>query len=654
MREPETFDAFYARTVSGVTSQMHVLAGGDPQADHAIREAYAQAYQQWYEVSGYRDPERWVLDAAKEAFDRRRAQPTAVPQAPDSGTWPGMYRPRAGAGPRAGDGDASLTGRGNGALGRPENPYPANPYQPPAPQPTSALADGTPGVGPAWPGPDTAWPGAATAWPGAGPAWPGSGPAMAGAAGADPAAGAGPAWPPQPVPSTVGSGSPGVTSPGWRSWPGQAGGSRQLITIVAVIALLVVGGVAYLAFGRGKASPSASTGPTAPLTKHTGPRMLPAGHTGTLASVPWSIVRSGWTLADFSTGQPTPGGQPTGGSTTTFLVDPEGGKYEIYQWPAGSNPQLLAWSGDTEHALFVGNGGYQLLTLHGLPGSGQVVPLDIPAGVTVAGFTRPDGTNILAVRQGPLFNKLQRFSLAGQLQPPGTIADMPRRSVQGTLQGSCASSICGALSSPTGIYAVWGLRGDEMQLVSNAGGLIRRLHVPGSGNPPSCTPVSWWNQDTILADCSAPSAVGLQLRLWLVPDDGATPTPLTLASGSPSGVGFFTGAWQAAGHVYATTTSGAACSGAPSGPGGLAIMNVSQGTPAQLTVPGSTGNYSNVVGSSDGRLLVLAQTNCPVSSSLLWLNPLTGATQSLLQAPADQAGVTAAVTWGLGPTATAG
>ncbi len=617
MRQPETFDAFYARTVSSVTSQMHALAAGDPQADHAIREAYARAYQQWYEVSGYRDPAGWVLDAAKEAFERRRAQPAGPPPPSDSGTWPGMYRPRAGAGSRVPDSEGAVTGRGNGASGRPENPYEAAPYQAAAAQPTAALAGGAAGAGTAWPA----------------------------------GAGADPAWPLEPT-AGPGSDSPADAVPGSRSRPGQAGGNRRLIAIVAVIALLVVGGVAYLAFGRSGASPSASTGPTAPVTKQTAPRMLPAGHTGTLTAVPWSIVRSGWTLADVSTGQPNPGGQPTGGSTTTFLVDPEGGKYEIYQWPSGSNPQLLAWSGSTDSALFAGSGGYQLLTLHGLPGGGQVVPLTLPSGVSAAGFTRPDGLNILAVRQGPVFNKLQRYNLSGQLQE--TLATDVRRPVQGTLPSVCASSICGALSSPTGIMAVWGLRGDEMQLVSNAGGLIRRLHVPGSGNPPSCVPVSWWNQDTILADCSAPGPIGLQLRLWLVPDDGATPTPLTLASGSPAGVGFFTGAWMAAGHVYATTTSSAQCSGAPSGPGGLAIMDVTQASSAtQLTVPGGTGNYSDIVGSSDGRLLVL-QTSCPGSSSLLWLNPLTGATQSLLPASAGQAGVTAAVAWGLGAAATAG
>lgn len=640
MREPETFDAFYARTVSGVTSQMHALAGGDPQADHAIREAYARAYQQWYEVSGYRDPESWVLDIAREAFERRRSQEPGAPQAPESGTWPGIYRPRAGAGSRPADPEATVTNQGNGALGGQESRYQADPYAPPAVQPTSALAGGAAGAGTAWPT------GAAAAEGFAGAAG-----SAGGFGGATAGVGADPAWPPPPGRSEPGSGAPGAISPGWRSRPGGAGGNRQLIAIVAVIALLVVGGVAYIAFGRGTSGPAANAGPSADVGKSAGPRMLPAGKTGTLAAVPWSIVRSGWTLADFSTGQPTAGGQPSGGSTTTFLVDPEGGKYEIYQWPAGSSPDLLAWSGDTEDALFLGSGGYQLLTLHGSSGSGQVLPVALPGGVSAAGFTRPDGTNILAVRQGPVENKLQRYNLSGQFQQ--TLAVMPRRPIQGTLSGTCASSVCGALSSPSGIMAVWGLRGDEMQLVSNTGGVIRRLHVPGSGNPPSCTPVSWWNADTILADCSAPSSAGLQLRLWLVPDDGAAATPLTLASGSASGAGYFTSAWQSGGRVYATTTSSAVCSGAPSGPGGLAIMDVTSSA-AQVTVPGSTGNYSDVVSGANGRLLVLAQTSCPGSSSLLWLDPSTGATQPLLEATSGQAGVTAAVPFGQGPTAIAG
>ncbi len=98
MPDSETFDAFYARTVWNVTSQMHALAGDDGTADHAIREAYAKAYQQWYQVSGYRDTEGWVLATAKDAYERRRAEAgglsrSAAAQDTDSGTWPGIYRP---------------------------------------------------------------------------------------------------------------------------------------------------------------------------------------------------------------------------------------------------------------------------------------------------------------------------------------------------------------------------------------------------------------------------------------------------------------------------------------------------------------------------------------------------------------------------------
>ncbi|HXB50859.1 MAG TPA: hypothetical protein VNW50_24125, partial [Streptosporangiaceae bacterium] len=90
MPDSETFDAFYARTVWNVTSQMRELAGEDSLADHAIREAYAKAYQQWYQVSGYRDSEGWVLATAKDAYERRRAEAagpgqSSAPPASDSG-----------------------------------------------------------------------------------------------------------------------------------------------------------------------------------------------------------------------------------------------------------------------------------------------------------------------------------------------------------------------------------------------------------------------------------------------------------------------------------------------------------------------------------------------------------------------------------------
>jgi hypothetical protein len=119
MPDVETFDAFYARTVWNVTSQMHQLADGDGAADHAIREAYARAYQQWYEISAFPDTEGWVLGAAKDAYQRRRPDAAVIPRQPgpvtppgapagaagadrsgqdderSDSTWPGIYRPRA-------------------------------------------------------------------------------------------------------------------------------------------------------------------------------------------------------------------------------------------------------------------------------------------------------------------------------------------------------------------------------------------------------------------------------------------------------------------------------------------------------------------------------------------------------------------------------
>ncbi len=97
MSQSESFDAFYARTSWNVTNQVHTLTGEDPLADHAIREAYAKAYQQWYEVSTYPDPEAWVLDVANDAYQRRLAEAAALSDpSPATGhdplSWPGMFR----------------------------------------------------------------------------------------------------------------------------------------------------------------------------------------------------------------------------------------------------------------------------------------------------------------------------------------------------------------------------------------------------------------------------------------------------------------------------------------------------------------------------------------------------------------------------------
>jgi hypothetical protein len=705
MPESESFDAFYARTVWTVTSQMHALADEDSLADHAIREAYARAYQQWYEVARYPDSEAWVLGVAKDAYQRRRSEAGDLrDDAPAPGhdplSWPGMFRP---APPKA------------QALADPEATL--------APRPGAPAAPGVP----AGPGPQAGGPGLAGADALAsdselagGPA-PGGGPALAGgdalvgpAAGVQPAAAAAgepgqTAVPPgglfgSPAPGSIASGAtadwagpPGAAhggpifsgatygdaptgdaTPSWgapagslptarigaratsgRSRTGPSGrplgglipaalASRRNLIAAATAAAIVVAGVIVYAVGGGHSSGHGGTaGVSAKAVVKPTVHMLPAGRTGNRTAIPWSLIGPGWTLAEVSTAQPDANGAPTGGGRyVTYLVDPEGGKYRILTTSGSAAPDLLAWSGNARTALYAVGGaqgggapGYGLLTL----ASGQLTSLPLPAGVTALGFTRPDGFNILAVRQEQGKYRLERYNLAGARQ--ATIGSLPRPAgASDVLQGN-------ALSSPDGTTAVWGVSGHAMQLVSNAGGLIRRLRVPGAGTSPSCTPISWWSSQTVLAYCNAGGAPDAG-RLWLVPAGGGQATQLTGISGSPSGAGDLTGAWQAGGAVYITATTSAQCTSAASGPGGQQILQLSQGgAEAPVSIPGSTNHHATVVTGVGKRLLVLAQTSCPGTSSLIWFNPSTHATQTVLTAPVTEVGVVDAVPYGSGPAA---
>lgn len=642
MPETESFDAFYARTVWNVTSQMHALAGEDSAADHAIREAYARAYQQWYEVSGYRDPEGWVLSVARDGYQRRRPDgPLAAPAASappaddDSGTWPGIYRPVPGRGQAEAD-----------PADRPPTPpaYAPGPTSPAyAPDPTRSAAASAAAAGAPAAGAGSAGAGSA----GAGPAGGGFAPSSGGLGHRSAAA-------------TTALASPaplGPTGPVRRLDLPVLGSRRALIATAVAIVVVAAAAIGYVVASGGHKSPAAaSTQKTVTPPAKPKPHMLAAGHTGARSAIPWSLIRPGWTLAEVSTAQPSSAGGTSGSGTyTTYLVDPRGGKYLITSTSGTSAPQLVAWSGNAFNALYTMPGAsgaapsYGLLSLH----TGQLAPLQLPADVSAVGFTRPDGLNILAVKQGAAMFKLQRYSLAGAFQ--AVIGQLTRKPGESWNPDVCGTG-CSALSSPNGDTAVWGIAGDEMQVLSNAGGHARKLHVPDSGTPPSCVPITWWNDDTVLATCAATngSAPGAS-RLWLVPTEGGAPTPLTQPGGGGSGSGDNVGAWTAAGTVYVNSTSATQCAGAPTGPGGLAIVPVSQNGSASspVSIAGSTGNHDTVVAGVGDRLQVLAQTSCPGTSSLLWYRPSTGTTQPLLTEPSGQVGVIEAVPFGLGPVALA-
>jgi hypothetical protein len=192
-----------------------------------------------------------------------------------------------------------------------------------------------------------------------------------------------------------------------------------------------------------------------------------------------------------------------------------------------------------------------------------------------------------------------------------------------------------------------------MQVLSNAGGQVKKLHVPGSGKPPSCEPISWWNEQTVLASCAAGSPGSGATGLWLVPADGTAPTVLAVGSGSAgTGAGYNIDAWQAAGQDYVVQTTAAGCSSG--GLGAEIARATSSGSVTPDAIPNSTGDHNTIIGSMGSRLLILAQTSCPGTSSLLLFDPAKDSAQTLLSAPASQQGVIAAAAYGEHPATFAG
>lgn len=592
---PESFDAFYGRTVWNVTSAMHAHAGGDSAADHAIREAYARAYQQWYQVGAEPDPQGWVLAAARQAYERRRpaqARAGAEPgpeytAPPDPRSWPGLYRAETGATAAP---DSTIAGPGLDSF---------------------TLA---PPAGGAAPPDDPDW-------------------MFAGPGGAPPG-----------DPDWMFAGPAGALPPGRPPRRGRRSGG---LIALAAAALVIVAGVAVFAVTRHSPSRPASLHPAATTPQSSSQPangLLGPGQTGPRSAIPWSKLGedvTGWTLAVTSS---APAGSTGAGTITVDLVDPAGGVYTDQTWTPAAAPQLLAWSSDHTRALFALPGAaaasrYELLALD----TGTRTALPLPSGVTAVGFTRPSGDAVLAVEQTSARDVLQRYNLTGHLQ--ATVTRQPRQAGQGDLQPGCSELAC-AVSSPDGIFDVWGIRGGLMQVISNGGGKARTLRVPGSGSP-SCVPLTWWDSTTVLASCqgSGQSSAG---ALWLVPSSGAAPSRLAAGTAGPAGTGVLTGAWHAAGTSYVTVTSTRQCAGPAAGTGGLTLRRLQSGGSQKIQIPGSTGNRDQVVSAAAGRLLVLAQTSCPGSASLLALNPASGRATTLLAARAGQAGVVAAAPDGNG------
>jgi hypothetical protein len=356
-------------------------------------------------------------------------------------------------------------------------------------------------------------------------------------------------------------------------------------------------------------------------------RVLSGGQAATRLAVPWGKVGPGWALAEYSATREGEGVKFKAGSSTLYLVSPQGARYKVVTW-AARNPRaswyLVGWSGDISRALFGTSPGlvatgsrehvYQLQLR-----TGHVTGFTLPVNVTAVGYTRPDGLNILAEKFAPKDSSitLQRYSLTGKLQKN-------------------LATVTGITGLGNGTGVAYGSNGTEiaagnldgLELISNAGGVIRQLPVPGSEG--GCSAIRWWSSSTVLASCGVPNEPGP--RMWLVPASGAKPTALTPVRKSGFDLGDFD-AWQLSSGLYVDGFGG--CSTLVIG------RQPAHGKEQMVSVRGAASSL--IVNATRSSLMVERINACSPGVSLVWLNPATRAMKVVIPLGKHQVGVSAVV-----------
>jgi len=399
--------------------------------------------------------------------------------------------------------------------------------------------------------------------------------------------------------------------------------SRHRIAATAVITAAALAAAGCGTARPGTAQPDAGT-PRTSVTAHpdaaaqstpTSQPPLGAGQVGTLAQVPWAQIGQGWALVVYTTGNPATGSDIPG-PVTLYMVDPEGGRYQIYQWPATTDPwSLIDWSGDKARALLY-DPQKSPTTLHELTlATGQITTFTLPAASSqVVGYTRPDGKNILVAQNG-----IVRYSLSGVLQAH--------------LIQAVNSGFLLALSSADGLTEVVN-NGSGLALISNAGGVIRPLPVPGMQQY-TCEPARWWNAADVLVSCT-PNGMMTE-QLWIVPVSGAAPTVLTPVRTVSGPDRADQDAWQFPTGTYVEAVGSCATT--------IIGKQLNDGTVQQLSVPGSSGG-NVVIATSGSQMLVRGFGWCQGSaqySTLVLFDPATGSVQQVLTPQPNSLGVVSAV-----------
>lgn len=375
---------------------------------------------------------------------------------------------------------------------------------------------------------------------------------------------------------------------------------RGALLAGAATAVLLGAGLLSTALASGAAS--ASTTGAAARSDSTAPAV----------AVPWGSVGTNWVLTEYSTGtskKPAP--------ETLYLVSPGGTKYQVYKWKSSASaPTLVAWAGNKTEALLGGSTvkgyWYDELNLR----TGKLTPLTLAGRAQALGYTLPTGQQILGETSNLTGTQQTNITVARYTQAGKLVKKLVTEKSFGTSAIYSPNGGDLAVSAPGGLL-----------LVSNAGGVIRKLPVPGLQAVLGCSPERWWNAGTILASCVPKNSAAPQL--WLVPASGAKPSALTPVRKSGNDLGDI-GAWQLSSGLYLQSL----------GPCGTYEINkqAKNGSVTRVNVPG-TVNSPVVVTATSSRLLV--QTlGCDGGGQLVWFNPATHAEQWLFKT-----GVVAAIAY---------
>ena len=388
-------------------------------------------------------------------------------------------------------------------------------------------------------------------------------------------------------------------------------GIARAVTAAAVFAVsALLGGCAHQT-----ASPTASA------------RVSPSG---TARTLPWGDVGPGWFLVieDLTTFSDADK-RSNPGADKLWLVDPHGSRYLVLQWAASQVPEggLRAWSPDARHALFVGNDQVTDVDL----ANATVTTFPVQHVVT-AGYARPSGAGVVALSDDPATD------------PTGRGGVLRRFGLDGVVDATLANDVSTTtyplprwLFSPDG--ALLYLPGPGgLRAVSNTGGQSHRVDTIEDPTV-LCSPVRWWDTDTILVSCDEPPGS----RLWLAPDNGGTATALT----APAGTDRATNGTDWGSYDAFRTTRGQVFVQRPSTCGSVDIATLdARGHAHQLTFPKSLGT-NWLIGAAGDRIAVRSTTSegdCYEHGWFGFYDPTTHTTQQVINDPPDELGAVAAIT----------